>query len=81
MSDIDSRQYAEGYAAGRRDGYDQGIADGVKAARGAVAAIEHWTSYTPDDSPWECFASDPLAAIHERELRVRRNKRHEKEGL
>ncbi len=36
---------------------------GVTAAREAVDGIEHWASYSPDGDVWECYASDPLAAI------------------
>ena len=42
---------------------DRDFVAGVKAARDAVDGIEHWASYSPDGDVWECYASDPLAAI------------------
>ena len=46
---------AEAFAAGRAMGHAE--------ARDAVDGIEHWASYSPDGDVWECYASDPLAAI------------------
>ena len=53
----------QGYLNGVATNVDNSFKAGVKAARDAVAAIEHWATYPTNGDKWFVWTGNPLDAI------------------